>query len=355
MSLSSKLIKLTFFALACGVSFSAHGSVAFTGNFETGNLTQWTKYQAASSARVRTLTSPVAQGHYAARFEVRHGDLAASGNRAEVVHGTPEVEGNERYFSWSTMFDANYPIQNAWQLFTQWHHSGPNGSPPIEFGIYGSSIKLTRNGSTTLWTAPLVRGKWHKFVAHIKFSASASVGFIEVYYDGVKVMKKNYATLYPGQTDYLKQGLYRSASIQPTGVIYHDGMVEGTHLAEVASELVSAAATLEAQDAAAFAAEPTASTATFSERAAVEMSASELAQMESERQDSSLENLAGIDTIEADSQASLAAGTGCSSGGTSIPTFALAALALVALARRRRSLAVKASASGQGGCAGLAK
>jgi hypothetical protein len=37
----------------------------------------------------------------------------------------------------------------------------------------------------------------------------------------------NIATLYPGQTNYLKQGLYRKANtIAADGIVYHDGMMK---------------------------------------------------------------------------------------------------------------------------------
>src|SRR5205085_1706415 len=46
-------------------------------------------------------------------------------------------------------------------------------------------------------------------------------------------------TLNSGQYTYLKQGLYRDASIADVGVVYHDGMVMGTTLADVAPALAN--------------------------------------------------------------------------------------------------------------------
>jgi hypothetical protein len=51
---------------------------------------------------------------------------------------------------------------------------------------------------------------------------------------------KAFQTLFPGMVNYLKQGLYRDASISAVGVVYHDGMTVGTTLADVAPQLVPA-------------------------------------------------------------------------------------------------------------------
>jgi hypothetical protein len=42
------------------------------------------------------------------------------------------------------------------------------------------------------------------------------------------------STLFPGQTNYLKLGLYRDAATQPVQVLYHDNMIVATTLADVA-------------------------------------------------------------------------------------------------------------------------
>ena len=92
-----------------------------------------------------------------------------------------------------------------------------------------------------LWSTPLVRGVWHDFVFHVIWSSNPDLGLVELWYDGTKVIEaKAWQTLYPGETNYLKQGLYRDSAIQPTAVVYHDGMTIGTTLADVAPQLVAA-------------------------------------------------------------------------------------------------------------------
>jgi Polysaccharide lyase len=227
-------------ALLVCLSTAASASVLWRGDYETGDFSQWTSIDGLSS-RLSIVQSPVHQGKYALRAELHQGDLASSGTRNELVLSASsfsEVEGNDRWYAWSTMFPADFPAPNTWQVFTQWHHSGCCGSPPVEFDVLGETIQLAHDGGTILWSTPLVRGVWHDFAVHVYWSSSS--GYVELYYDGAKVLDRTAVqTLYPGTYAYMKQGLYRDASIAPIGVVYHDGMTMGTTLADVAPQLLA--------------------------------------------------------------------------------------------------------------------
>src|SRR5262245_27428354 len=99
----------TFFALGVGMllvgASTANAEVLWRGDFETGNIGQWTKAQQVASDRLQIVNSPVRQGQHSLRVEVKQGDdpINASGNRAELVWMQPENEGNDRYYSWSTL------------------------------------------------------------------------------------------------------------------------------------------------------------------------------------------------------------------------------------------------------------
>jgi uncharacterized protein (TIGR03382 family) len=237
---------LSLLLLLFAVPSVASASVLWRGDFETGDLSQWSKTQQVSSDRIQVIRSPTRQGAHAVRVEVRQGDnpIGASGNRNEMLRMTNETEGDERYYSWSTLFPSDYPLSPTWQVFTQWHHSGDSGAPPVRF-VLGCSAGdcgvgmpdtvffiVTGHG---LWTLPHIQlGVWHDFVLHVKWSSSASVGLIELWYDGQQVVPQtNVATLFAGQTCYLKQGLYRDAATEPVQVVYHDNFLIGTSLADV--------------------------------------------------------------------------------------------------------------------------
>lgn len=212
----------------------ALASPVWKGDFETGDLSQWSKTQEVSADRLEVVTSPVHQGKYALKATVKQGDnpIGASGNRNELIGESASPEGSEFYYRWSTMFAPDYPSENTWQVFTQWHQSGCCGVPPIEFDVNGEKISLILSDHE-VWSAPLVRGQWHDFVFHVKWSNDSSVGFVELWYDGEHVLPKLNAQT---TTDtYLKQGLYRNSTISADGVVYHDGMIEGTSLDDVMS------------------------------------------------------------------------------------------------------------------------
>jgi hypothetical protein len=219
-----------------GTGTSTGSGVVWRGDFETGNISQWSKTQMVSADRLQVVPSPARQGSYAVKVTVRQGDnpISASGNRNELVRMTNEKEGDEYYYRWSTMFASDYPSAKTWQLFTQWHHSGNSGSPPVEFYVNGETIYLRVNGSTVVWSTPLVRGQWQDFIFHVKWSSNPGVGFVELYRNGQLVLpKRSAATLYAGQTNYLKVGLYRNSTIAPVGVVYHDGWIQGRSLHDV--------------------------------------------------------------------------------------------------------------------------
>jgi len=233
-------------ARACGASTAASG-VVWRGDFETGNRSQWSHTQMVSSDRLAVVSSPARQGRYAIKATVRQGDdpINASGNRNELVKMTGEKAGDEYFYSWSTMFAADFPSVKTWQLFTQWHHDGCCGSPPVEFYVNGETMYLRVGGSsgTVVWSAPLVRARWQDFIFHVKWSPDARVGFIELYHQGQLVVSKRYlATMYSGTTNYLKVGLYRNSTVSPVGVVYHDGWIQGRSLQDVLPTTTVAAA-----------------------------------------------------------------------------------------------------------------
>ncbi len=231
----------------------AAAEVLWKGDYETGDISQWTRAQEIAPDRLQVVESPRHQGRYALRAEVRQGDnpIGASGNRNELVYMSNETEGDERFYGWSTLWPNDYPLTPTWQSSTQWHHSGSDGAPPVRF-ILGCSaadcgvglpdtLFFIVTGHNVWTTQPLQLGVWHNFVLHIKWSSDPSVGFVELWLDGKQVVAKtNLATLYAGQTVYLKQGLYRDAATAPTAVLYHDGFTAATTLNDVAEFIAPA-------------------------------------------------------------------------------------------------------------------
>ncbi len=89
--------------------------------------------------RATIVTSPVRQGKYAARFEVRPGDnnVAGSdnGERTEALSCRSPKEGEEQWWAWSTMFAPDFSASDSdWNIFTQFHNSGSTGGR-VEFYV----------------------------------------------------------------------------------------------------------------------------------------------------------------------------------------------------------------------------
>ncbi|WP_369945795.1 heparin lyase I family protein [Vitiosangium sp. GDMCC 1.1324] len=229
---------------AAGTQPPPPSTAVWRGDFETGDLSQFSTKESMGADRLQVVQSPVRQGRYALRAEVRQGDdpINASGNRNELVKYDGSSEGTEFYYGWSTLWPSDYPMTPNWQVFMQWHHPGSSGAPPVRFVLGCSAADCGQPLPDTLFfivdnktqwmMAPVTRGVWHDFVLHIKWSANSSVGFVELWYDGKLVVpKRNVRTLFnSSDTNYLKMGLYRDEAVRPTAVLFHDGLVQAKTL-----------------------------------------------------------------------------------------------------------------------------
>jgi hypothetical protein len=228
-----------------GDGLAIPGVIMRTGDFNSGGLAGWSGSQWVSGYSLNVVSSPAREGGYAARFEVRRGDdplciqgWGCFGDRSEVQMSTGEAEGQERWYSWSTMIGADFPRYSTWQVVSQWH-ANADGSPPIGFYAENDDLVLRfhrHSGPGRLmnivdaWRGSLRRGDWQDIRLHVKWSASDSVGFVELWINGVPQRfddggtRRHIRNLYPGGIgNYFKQGLYRQSGLSQTGVVHHDG------------------------------------------------------------------------------------------------------------------------------------
>lgn len=207
------------------------------GDFETGDLSQWDMIQRVAEDRIEIAQDPKRQGNYAARFEVGpYDNIGDTDPRAELAARLGEQEGEERYYRWFTYFDEDFPTEyeDEFVTFTQWRALDESDAF-TSFMVWGDEIELRRDG--TRWSTPLVKGVWHEFIYHVKWSPDEDVGFIELWYDGELVLPELRVQTMAGSPgaavgNYVKQGLYKEEGM-PTGVLYHDGFAAGTSLSAV--------------------------------------------------------------------------------------------------------------------------
>lgn len=214
----------------------------FVGDYETGDFSQWQTCQAKNlNARCRTIGTgndqmrivegaEAHQGRFAARFNIRPGDVPPFGGRerSEVqsnAEGAVVREGDERWYQWSMKFPADFQNpRGVWFIVLQWHSA--KGSPPLAINV-GSKGEIVIGGDGLKGeprrTIGTVRpGEWVDYVLHVKFSRSRDTGFIEGWENGRQTVPRyDRASMVDG-SNYLKQGVYRDSG-PPTWVM-QDGL-----------------------------------------------------------------------------------------------------------------------------------
>lgn len=259
-----------------------NGQASFSGNCTAGQ-DQFCNDQIARAAQVQAVPSTVAQGKFAGRFEVKFGDVykTYSDSRALITGPSTlwEDEGNERWYRWQAMWPtdwvgrfpkwdelSNPNASSHGGSIVEWHHDAnggvETGSAPLYIGGDDKYIWLCLVDQATSTCreyynlTPLIRGHWHDIVLHAKWSSNPSVGFVEMFIDGVNVLPKHFTSnKYPGMQNYLIVGLYRNGEIgDPNllypngthvygtdgtpGVVYLDGFIVGKTQAAVMSEVL---------------------------------------------------------------------------------------------------------------------
>jgi hypothetical protein len=232
----------------------------WSGDFETGDLSQyedtpWNTHGGARPPEVVSDPALVRDGRYALAVTipgVSDGEGITEDSRNEVEPQIHDIsEGDELWFGFSTRLGEDFPVDEGWQIVTQWKNAG-EGSPPVELGIEDGSWHVSGGAghpddadpfSETL--APAERGVWSDWVFRIKFSTDPAVGEIEVWRNGELVLptyRPESGTMYPpgeGEdvpdepSSYVKTGYYRAADIAAPGTIYFDDWRIGTSAAAV--------------------------------------------------------------------------------------------------------------------------
>jgi Polysaccharide lyase len=248
-------------AHAAQPAYTENPDVLWKGNFEdgatslSGHCAQgqdgFCREQSVRSEQIQVVQDPVNEGRYAARFEVKYGDIMSGYSDERALLTPPETlwedEGSERWYRWQVLWPEDYkgtypkwdelgtPASRSpagWVV--EWHHDAnggvETGSAPLYFGANDTNIKMCLVDQATsacreyLDLAPLQRGHWHDFVMHAKWSSDPSVGFLEIWIDGKNVLPKHMtANKYPGMRNYMEAGLYRNGHIGDPNLRFPDG------------------------------------------------------------------------------------------------------------------------------------
>ncbi len=212
----------------------ASAEVIWRGDFETGTTAQWPG--APKSDSVKIVEDPVREGKYAVRIDGTNAARRGNNDRIEFNH-QPEppgtAEGTERYFGWSVFLPKRlsddvhalgyFEARNLWRQLMSFEVRG-------EDIIYSTRVPYALRWSAT---GVLTPGRWHDFAVHVLWSRDPAKGFVEVWFDGEKVVpRSNTATLFDANPAFFQIGLFRATSDVPETIII-DHAIEATTLEEV--------------------------------------------------------------------------------------------------------------------------
>jgi hypothetical protein len=230
-SLFRTLLALLF-AIAFVSALPVSAEVIWRGDFETGTTEQWKGVPKTDSVKI--VKDPVREGKYALRIDGTNAAKKGNRDRIELQHQPKDTaEGTERYFGWSVYLpkkftDSNHSLgyfetRNSWRQL-------------MAFEAHGEDIKFsTRVPYALHWTGKgkLTPERWHDFALHVLWSRDREKGFVEVWFDGEKVVPlTKTATLLDENTAFFQIGLFRETSDVPETIIL-DHVIEATTLEEV--------------------------------------------------------------------------------------------------------------------------
>jgi hypothetical protein len=246
--------RVTTVALACGVLLAValalvlrpgdSASPFFEADFERADALEAFDVQRDEDDRIRLVDEPDAySGERSARFEVRPGDEAAGGNRAELA-GPSFDEGDEVWFRQSIRVDSESAVAGGWQEVVQYSANG-EGPPAValltEPAGAGDRFRLKLadgDGGDVYWRSPeLERDAWHDVGVRVLFS-SGQDGEVSVWLDGSRETLANGEETMTGSTfefgdAYFKTGVYRSDSHDETSIVLHDRIRMGRSAGDV--------------------------------------------------------------------------------------------------------------------------
>lgn len=212
----------------------------WSGDAETGDLSQFrdTPWNTAFASAPTITSDPqfVRDGEFAIRSAIPadapDGSAICCGARSELEPQIGTIsDGEELFFGVSTLLSPDFPVDEAWQVITQWKQI--DGSPPLSLNVENGEYQIQGGAShpdgSQHFIEPVgdaVPGTWVDWVLHVKFSADPSIGYVAVWQGDQLVLPEFHppgGTMYPADQDiYLKTGYYRDESIQESGSVYYD-------------------------------------------------------------------------------------------------------------------------------------
>lgn len=229
----------------CSVGVPARAVVVWTGDLETGDVSQW--QGTLNPQNITVVPSPVAQGMWAAHIQLTNDAVWPNGlKRVELRHlpaSARTAEGADTYFAWSFYLPATLPTDPSQQI--GYWESQQSYQQMMAFAVEGERIRfVTRQPmNQTQWqddTAATAQ-IWHRIAMHIVWSKDPLIGTVDVWFDGNQVVTAGAAkTLNDDNPHFTQVGLLRGMiTFSDMPVIVIDDAVEGDTLADVRPDALS--------------------------------------------------------------------------------------------------------------------
>jgi hypothetical protein len=214
----------------------AGAEVRWRGDFETGDLSQWSFL--LNKRGLTVVRGPVAEGRHACLVEITDQDLWPNGlNRVELQHKPAApltAEGAEGFYAWSFYLPAEL---GAGRHQLGYWESDKSYRQIMSLETEGRTIRfVTRLPADKVWWTGedrLTRKRWHRIVMRVKWSRDPARGLVELWYDGEKVLRDAAARTIWDNPSFLQIGILRDRPGSKKQIVL-DEVVAGTTLDDVA-------------------------------------------------------------------------------------------------------------------------
>jgi MYXO-CTERM domain-containing protein len=223
---------------------TAQAAVAWTGDFETGDLSQFNfvlNGNIGGTDYAYTVQDVVRNGDWAARLELHDDAIWGNGLRRVELQHLPDpsrtAEGATTCFGWSFYLPEALPDDPGHTL--GYWESQNSYQQMMAFNTNGQNIRfITQQPSyTEHWSADgvLTPGQWHRISMCVLWSTDDNTGLVHAWFDGEQVVTAASAkTLADDNPHFAQIGLLRSdVDIGLVPVIYLDDVVEGDTIEDV--------------------------------------------------------------------------------------------------------------------------
>lgn len=235
-------MKNVTFLLLCmliGAGCATQQQPLWRGDFESGDLTQWSYLLNPHGLTVQQ--ECVYEGQYAGRARITgepdmlwHGN--AHLNRTEFSYKPPAErtgEGQETFFGWSFYLPESLS-ENKHEI--GYWESDSSYQQMLRFNIVGQDFSFQETAQAEpFWTKTgfASPGRWHDVVMHIGWSTDAKKGYAQIWLDGEDMGKHFFKTLNAAdESMFVQLGILRARE-ESVETILIDNVREARNLKQV--------------------------------------------------------------------------------------------------------------------------